>query len=415
MNSNDEPLRADKDRVIRVFVSSTFSDMRQEREVLVKRIFPQLRKLCDERGVAFTDVDLRWGVSDEQKAEGQVLPICLAEIERCRPFFIGVLGERYGWVPDDKEISDDLRRRNKWLEGERDKSVTELEILHGVLNNRQMSNRAAFYFRDPVYLDRLPAGDRERYSEQPMPEDIERFGPEEAERRAEERSKKLAALKDRIRQGGLPLVENYPDPEAFGQMVLRDLTTAINQEFPAGSEPDWLERQAIEHEAFARQRTVRIIAGRHYGVYIGRQTYFDRLDSYVDALSDGRGLVVVGDSGSGKSALLANWVLRRHQAHPDGCLIVHFIGASADSSDWQAMLRRVLGELKRRFDIAHDIPDKPDELRAAFANWLHMASAQCDPCKSSLRAENPGEGPETIAPGTEVMGSIQGMSATCGH
>ena len=51
------------------------------------------------RGVG--EVDLRWGVTDEQKAEGAVLPICLAEIELSRPYFIGLLGERYGWVPDE--------------------------------------------------------------------------------------------------------------------------------------------------------------------------------------------------------------------------------------------------------------------------------------------------------------------------
>ena len=41
------------------------------------------------------------GITDEQTAEGQVLPICLEEIRRCRPYFIGLLGERYGWVPDE--------------------------------------------------------------------------------------------------------------------------------------------------------------------------------------------------------------------------------------------------------------------------------------------------------------------------
>jgi len=38
------------DRVIRVFVSSTFRDMHAEREELVKRVFPELRKLCEARG-----------------------------------------------------------------------------------------------------------------------------------------------------------------------------------------------------------------------------------------------------------------------------------------------------------------------------------------------------------------------------
>ena len=70
------------DRAIRVFVSSTFRDMQAEREELVKRVFPQLRRLCEQRGVGWSEVDLRWGVTDEQKAEGAVLPICLAEIDR---------------------------------------------------------------------------------------------------------------------------------------------------------------------------------------------------------------------------------------------------------------------------------------------------------------------------------------------
>ena len=80
-------------RSIRVFVSSTFRDMQAERDYLVKFIFPQLRKLCESRGVTWGEVDLRWGVTDEQAAEGKVLPICLEEIKRCRPYFIGLLGE----------------------------------------------------------------------------------------------------------------------------------------------------------------------------------------------------------------------------------------------------------------------------------------------------------------------------------
>ena len=97
MNTQQPPSQTQQ-RKIRVFVSSTFRDMQAERDELVKFIFPQLRKLCEQRGVAWGEVDLRWGITDEQKSEGMVLPICLDEIKRCRPFFIGLLGERYGWV-----------------------------------------------------------------------------------------------------------------------------------------------------------------------------------------------------------------------------------------------------------------------------------------------------------------------------
>ena len=52
------------DRVIRVFVSSTFRDMQAERDELVLKIFPQLRRLCEERGVTWGEIDLRWGLTD---------------------------------------------------------------------------------------------------------------------------------------------------------------------------------------------------------------------------------------------------------------------------------------------------------------------------------------------------------------
>jgi nephrocystin-3 len=75
-------------RVIRIFLSSTFRDFGEERDLLVKKVFPELRRLCRERQVELIDVDLRWGITEEEAQEGKVLPICLAEIDRARVFFI---------------------------------------------------------------------------------------------------------------------------------------------------------------------------------------------------------------------------------------------------------------------------------------------------------------------------------------
>ena len=55
---------------------------------------------------------------------------------------------------------------------------------------------------------------------------------------------------------------------------------------------------------------------------------------------------------------------------------MHFIGSSPQSSDWTGMLRRVMVELGRRFGIDAKIPDTAEDLRATFANWLHMAAAR---------------------------------------
>jgi hypothetical protein len=112
-DQNPGPSFHTKDGVIRVFVSSTFLDMQEERELLIKQVFPELRRVCAERFVSFTEVDLRWGITEEQQAEGKVLPICLEEIHRSRLYFIGLLGERYGWIPDT--VPPEVMAREPWL------------------------------------------------------------------------------------------------------------------------------------------------------------------------------------------------------------------------------------------------------------------------------------------------------------
>jgi tetratricopeptide (TPR) repeat protein len=350
-------------RAVRVFVSSTFRDMHAEREELVKRIFPQLRKLCDQRGVTWGEVDLRWGITDEQTAEGKVLPICLDEIQRCRPYFIGLLGERYGWVSG--EISPELIEREPWLAEHRDRSITELEIFHGVLNNPEKAENAYFYFRDPKYIDTLSIEQREICLERPSREEIERFGKDEAEQRSEERKQKLSRLKEHILTSGFPVRLNYLNPKELGEWVLQDLTSVINQHFPEDSRPDQLGSEATEHEIFAASRSV---------IYIGRQAYIDQLDNHVQG--NGPPVVLLGESGSGKSALLANWAYHYRATHPNDFVLMHFIGATAFSADWAAMLRRIMGELQRRYGIEEEIPSQPEILRGTFASWLHRVAAK---------------------------------------
>jgi len=40
-------------KVFRIFVSSTFLDMKRERNVLQKKVFPRLREYCERQGSAF--------------------------------------------------------------------------------------------------------------------------------------------------------------------------------------------------------------------------------------------------------------------------------------------------------------------------------------------------------------------------
>jgi hypothetical protein len=91
-------------RTFRVFVSSTFADLKAERDALQRRVFPRLRELCLRHGCRFQAIDLRWGVRDEAALDQKTMRICLDEIARCqrtspKPNFIVLLGDRYGWRP----------------------------------------------------------------------------------------------------------------------------------------------------------------------------------------------------------------------------------------------------------------------------------------------------------------------------
>lgn len=348
-------------RQIRVFISSTFRDMQQERDYLIKFTFPQLRELCEQRGVIWSEVDLRWGITSEQSAEDQVLPICLHEIDHCRSYFIGILGERYGWIPD--KIENSLLEREPWIKEHTNTSVTELEICHGALNDPLTADHAFFYFRDPRYIETLPAEEQKEYIETPWRGEVERFGMEEAQRRVGQRKEKLAALKEQIRKSNLSLQENFNSPQQLGEWIQNDLTAIINMLYPEGSQLTGLQQEIREQEAFAASRT---------RVFVGGEKYFQQIEEHL--AQKRMPLVLVGEAGIGKTALLANWGLHYRREHTDVKVLMHFIGASTIAGDWAAMLRRIMGELQEQFDLQGEIPEDSDSLRETFSDWLFKAS-----------------------------------------
>jgi nephrocystin-3 len=146
-----------------------------------------------------------------------------------------------------------------------------------------MAEHAFFYFRDPRY-----AAARAGFTEE---------DPTRRER--------LAALKDAIRKSGFLIAENFATPKQLGEWVLRDLTAVIETLYPESSIPDPLDRAAADHEAYAASRR---------RVYIGRLECRERLDAH--AAGDAPPLVILGESGGGKSALLANWTDYCSQTRP---------------------------------------------------------------------------------------------------
>ena len=93
---------------ISIFVSSTFSDFHHERDLIQRSVRPVLDELVMEYGCRVEIVDLRWGIDTSNGTRHEpgrkVFDVCLGEIDRCRPFFVGLLGDRYGWVPPARRV-----------------------------------------------------------------------------------------------------------------------------------------------------------------------------------------------------------------------------------------------------------------------------------------------------------------------
>src|SRR6266511_1451112 len=130
--------------VIRVFVSSTFTDLKHERDALQRDVFPKLEQLCASRQFQFQAIDLRWGVPTEASLDHRTMRICFEELRRSQeispqPNFLILLGNRYGWRPLPEEGSEDEFR------GRHQSRVSDSSVGRAFRRSRGTCRAAAFH------------------------------------------------------------------------------------------------------------------------------------------------------------------------------------------------------------------------------------------------------------------------------
>lgn len=309
-------------RHIRVFISSTFRDMQDERDYLMQCTFPKLRKLAAERDVTLTELDLRWGITEEEAKSGKVVEICLREIENSIPFFIGIIGNRYGWVPTKEDLGDNVTERftdvNKYIE--QHLSVTEMEMQFGVLS-RDEDMHAYFYIK-------------EQNDEADNPEMLNR-------------------LKEEVSKSKYPS-SGYKTPEDLAIQVEEAFINLLNTLFPKGNLTE-LEKERIGQRSFMNQLCQN---------YIKDDNSFEILNSWLaDATS--RLYVVTGASGLGKSALIANWLKEKlnHSDHGYN-IIYHFTGNGGSESSYEYITKSIANEINDLY--GWEDPDSKSNLDDLF-------------------------------------------------
>lgn len=417
-------------RTFRVFISSTFTDFKAERDALRKDVFPKLRELCSAHGARFQPVDLRWGVSKEAALNQQVLDICLQEVQRCletsrAPNFVALIGDRYGSYlapsripatrfrrikravhdyPDAGLLSDwytkdgnarpavfllnprtaEYSEYKIWsqvegkilallrLASERfkepaiayDASATELEIEKGIFELRK--NGAYCYFRT---LRRMPKGKARRD-----------FMNYQGRKRDAHASQRLAELKQRLREhlptGHIFEYDAKLDPatgrinqkslDTLCERVIADLSQSILMELGSIEGKSRLDEEIDAHADFCANRS------RHF---YGRGQLVDNI---VSQIRKGKQppLIVFGESGSGKSAIIAKVSRVLAKLHPDVVLIQRFVGATPRSMDVRSLLEDICREIARAYNVKEKLPATYTALVELLPNLLAHATKE---------------------------------------
>jgi tetratricopeptide (TPR) repeat protein len=364
-------------KTIPLFISSTFRDMHAERDQLNRVVFPAIEERLKPRRCRIAPIDLRVGVETdstqtEREREMQILKVCLAEIERSRPFLLVLLGDRYGWVPGADRIQAAASEAG-FTPDDSGGSVTALEIEYGLLKKDPIQRRRCLLcLREPLPYSQMPADKAIIYS------DAHATDPG-----APDRVARLKKLKTKITAD--PEIAPHRQPytldwdtdhqhptaesvEAWGRKMEAELWKLLDSEtarFAAQAEPTWQEQ-----ERFAIEEQVE----RLNGSFVGRQLLVQQalgLAGSVTAQGAATGIVFTGGSGAGKSALFARLHHELSQSR-DILLLSHAAGVSPRSGQTEWMLRRWIGELGVVLGETPDLPEnlKPEDLEKLFARML---------------------------------------------
>lgn len=348
--------------------------MQSERDLLRTHVFPALEERLREHHVHLEWVDLRVGLAaaseeDSDSREEKVLKVCLAEVRRCKPFFIFLLGDRYGTVPSTPRAIAALEEEGLPGELSTYSSVTALEILAAMYHGPAQDPRSFFYLREPLPYAKMPpeiaAGYSEEYSKNAL---------------GKEKSKQLFDLKKRVTESFPDRVKRYHAQwdasrnrvtglEAWAAGVVEDIWAELRASLaaiPKGAERTLYEEERDALEDFVEDRT---------RGFCGRKEIIEELFAHCLNNTGPPGLCVTGEPGAGKSAVFA--ALYKRLKGADATVLAHSAGAGPQAGSVDILLRRWITELAAKLGKKAEIDANPlADLEALFAGLLGDAAGK---------------------------------------
>ncbi|GBU22845.1 hypothetical protein R80B4_02757 [Fibrobacteres bacterium R8-0-B4] len=355
-----------KNRKVSIYVSGTFLDMQSERDALRYSVMPKVNEFAEKYGPCYSVeiIDLRWGINtanvSEEKQNEKVLRACLNEIDHCRPFFLGLIGDKYGFTPPREHIEDALKAAAvPFSPTDPDNmSITALEIEYGMLHpDGEPPPICLFYFRKSPDYSVMSKTTREIYLDN------------------DENLTKLNKLKMKIRDNFGKDITEYDaksiDNELFvdgrwPDMVAADIITKLRMEWgePPKKSLNWKVDERYAQETFRESRTAH---------FAGRNTAIEFLEAFcLGERTTPQLLMIQGEIGSGKSGLLCK-VMDKIE---DKCLLLPFsCGISSRSSLVENMLRYFIFLLCEKLEVEDDSDTitKYQDLKDRFIELIWVA------------------------------------------
>ena len=330
-------------KTINVFVSSTFLDLQVERDYLSRYLVPCLNDSLKEKQIRINLIDLRSGVNTndvtESEKEEKVLGVCIQEIHNSRPYFIGIVGGRYGWVPSEdlmKKASKYLYRKELQQLSSRlnGKSVTELEMLVGMLRDKEMLPHSFVCIKDKSSFERIPENLKTKYLE-------------------EERKSELTDLTNNIindfkavhldstniiRYRGVWKKDKFIKLPGF----IEGLTKALLDDILAENSTSQRPRNTYEEEFFRKEAFWGQLAEQFCGrraLIESEISFLNRSNAPVNSISV-HGHCLTGFSGCGKSSIIAKlYQLIKKTSDEKLIVLSHCAGISYHSINFNNMIK----------------------------------------------------------------------------
>ena len=254
-------------RTLTVYLASSDSEAAQEREAFIGRYLPLLRNTCLPSGISFTLVDYASNRAAWKKVAGaSTLELALTAIDGADLVY-GI----HGADNTDDVTADEVEQltsSHSWAGQGSELSVTEAEFRHAGI--KAVSNKVAeFHFLRDASDSRIST----------LKNDL----ADVASRSGMEYSVKVSEFG--VKAG------TSPAAEAIYDSILRCLRIVLPEEF-----------NAVDHEFSAHKA---FYAGLR-DVYSGNEPQLEAIEDSVAASN--HVVVVSGAMGSGKSALIANWI-----------------------------------------------------------------------------------------------------------